>query len=376
MLLKNSFMAGNQSIDIIIPKETVSDDFYRVTELNFVNGDQVKEGDTIGALETSKADFELEAPADGFIYYLVEEGDDVAAGKTFAQITTERQSSTSDQTSDPDLTPATGSLTGHSDVEVRVSRAARDLMQTHGLTNANFPGTSLITTNEVRRQLGLKSGGKKPSKNAPAVRIGGLQYDAQSVLIVGDQGHAGACLDLLELQPGLKCAGFIGTDQSPSEVFGLPVLGTNDDLPDLLHNKGITKAVIGIGALANPGVRTRLYNMLLEMGFQFPNLVHPRAVIERSVKMGTGNQVFAGALVGSNVAIGSNCIINSGAIISHDCVLSDNVHLTPASTLAGMVSVGANTVVGMNSNVFLGVSIGSNQLITNGENVFKNIADK
>ncbi|WP_116127826.1 NeuD/PglB/VioB family sugar acetyltransferase [Lewinella sp. IMCC34183] len=365
-------MAADQSVNVVVPKETVSDDFYRVTELNFASGDRVAEGDTIGALETSKADFELDAPADGYIHYMVAEGEDIAAGEVFARITPQKEMSAPDQ-------PAPDSPTGTANAaprgNVRVSAAAREMMKERGLEASDFPGLSLITTRDI---LGNGTPAGRPRTDVPRVMASpqNATYDAQSVIIIGEKGHAGACLDLLQHQPGLRCVGFIGTEDSPSEAYGLPILGTNDDLPDLFTKHGIRQAVIGIGALANPRARSRIYEMLTGLGFTVPNLIHPRATIERSVSMGQGNQVFAGAIVGSNVTVGNNCIINSGAIVSHDCVLDDNAHLTPGSTLAGMVSIGKNSVVGMNSNVYLGVSIGAGQLVNNGENVFKDLADK
>ena len=79
-------MKAKSPTNILVPKETVSDDVYRVTELTFAQGGRVASGDIIGTLETSKADFEIEAPVEGFIQYKVASGNDIAAGKVFAVI--------------------------------------------------------------------------------------------------------------------------------------------------------------------------------------------------------------------------------------------------------------------------------------------------
>ncbi len=360
-------MANKNVREILVPKETVSDDYYRVTELNFNSGDQVREGDIIGTLETSKADFELEAPQDGFIEYAIAEGDDIAAGNVFAKIT---DSNTSAPEPIESLSAATGNATQETAPKIRISQKAQALMDDHGLAGHDFSGRVFIREKDVRDKLAGSPMAKQRYNPRPLAR-----GNSNNVVIVGDKGHAGACLDLLLQTRGLKCAGFIGTEDSPDEVYGYPVLGTNDELPKLFASGEVTQAVVGIGALANPGSRTRIYKMLKGIGYTMPNLIHPRSVVESSVVLGEGNQIFAGAIIGSNVVVGNNCIINSGAIISHDCVLHDNAHLTPGATLAGMVEVGENTVVGMNANVFLGVSLGSNVLVNNGVCVFKDIAE-
>jgi sugar O-acyltransferase (sialic acid O-acetyltransferase NeuD family) len=165
-------------------------------------------------------------------------------------------------------------------------------------------------------------------------------------------------------------------DDSPSEeeVLGVPVLG-NSSLFAKLRAEGIEHAVLGIGSVTNHRVRARLYDRLVAAGFKIPNLTHPRAMIEPSVTMGVGNQIFAGAVLGSAAKLGDNTIINSGTIVSHDCVIASHTHLSPGAILAGGVEVGENTLVGMGVTVYLGVRIGSNVVISNGSHIMKDVPD-
>ena len=140
-------------------------------------------------------------------------------------------------------------------------------------------------------------------------------------------------------------------------------------------DKGVKYAVIGVGALGNPKLRTKLYNNLCKIGFIIPTLIHPKAIIEPSAKLGEGCQIMAGAIVGSDAIVGDNCILNAGSIVSHDCILKDNVHLTPGSILAGSVTIGQNSIIGMGSSVYIGVTIGKNAVIMNGTSVVRDILD-
>ena len=79
---------GNSLIEILIPKETVSDDSYKISSVEFKNGDTVSQGQIVGSFETSKADIDVEAPEDGYIFYSdVKTGGTIKVGDVFAVIT-------------------------------------------------------------------------------------------------------------------------------------------------------------------------------------------------------------------------------------------------------------------------------------------------
>ena len=65
--------------EIQIPKEN-SDDEIRIIELSFKNGDKVDIGDEIMIFDTSKTAISIEAEDQGYIEYLVNEGDMVEVG--------------------------------------------------------------------------------------------------------------------------------------------------------------------------------------------------------------------------------------------------------------------------------------------------------
>ena len=51
-------------------------------------------------------------------------------------------------------------------------------------------------------------------------------------------------------------------------------------------------------------------------------------------------------------------IVNTNATVDHDCVLSDGVHVAPGAVLAGAVSVGCGSLIGIGARVLPGVEIG------------------
>ena len=83
--------------------------------------------------------------------------------------------------------------------------------------------------------------------------------------------------------------------------------------------------------------------------------------------------IFAGAIINAFANVGVGCIINTAAVIEHDCIVNDFTHICPNVALAGGVSVGAKSWVGIGSQVKQLIKIGDNCLIGAGSTVIKNI---
>ena len=104
--------------------------------------------------------------------------------------------------------------------------------------------------------------------------------------------------------------------------MGYPVIGDDTELPFLLK-KGICNAVMGIGHVGYPKVRNSVYKQTLEIGFSFPNLIHPTAVIADTVEMGEGSLFAAQCVVNADAKIGTLCIVNTLAVIEHEVNIGD-----------------------------------------------------
>lgn len=104
-------------------------------------------------------------------------------------------------------------------------------------------------------------------------------------------------------------------------------------------------------------------------------LIHPSAVIASDVLIGEGTVIMAGAIIQSGSIIGKHCIINSGACIDHDCLIADYVHIAPKCGLAGGVSVGEGTFIGIGSSIIPNRSIGKWTNIGAGSVVITNQPD-
>jgi sugar O-acyltransferase (sialic acid O-acetyltransferase NeuD family) len=202
-----------------------------------------------------------------------------------------------------------------------------------------------------------------------------LEIYQNSIIIFGGGGHAKMCIDLLRRTEEYDILGIVDDKLAiGTSILGVKVIGGSDVLSKLIA-LGVKYAVNGVGAIKDPKIRGNIHADLTNAGFCLPNLVHPASNVEVSVRMGDGNQIMMGAVVGSDVQIGNGCLINSGAIISHDCILQDHCHVAPGAVLAGAIDVGDGSVIGMGATVYLGLSIGKDAMIFNGMNVFKDIPE-
>lgn len=92
--------------------------------------------------------------------------------------------------------------------------------------------------------------------------------------------------------------------------------------------------------------RWALYQALLADGYDFPRLIHPRAITHRSAQLGNGTIAMAGAVVDVDVLIGDLCVLWPGAVVSHDSRVADNCFLSPNATTCGATSIGAGSFIG------------------------------
>lgn len=171
------------------------------------------------------------------------------------------------------------------------------------------------------------------------------------------------------LKSGDQAYGFLDDAEGlPESILGIPVLGKVRDF----EKYGDCDFVIAIG---NAKIRERLAD-LLDGKVQWYTAVHPAAVVSAlGVEIGAGTVVMANAVINSGARIGRHCIVNTAAIVEHDNVLADYVHISPNAALAGTVTVGKRTHIGVGVSVRNNLSIGADCVIGAGGVVVKDIRE-
>jgi sugar O-acyltransferase (sialic acid O-acetyltransferase NeuD family) len=200
-----------------------------------------------------------------------------------------------------------------------------------------------------------------------------IGFVMDKIVVIGGGGHAKVLISILK-KSGNAIAGY--TDrQDRGLILGISHLGNDSILPVLFGKEHLGNAAIGIGKIDLSDMRVRLQQNLSEIGFGFPVIISPSAVINEEVLLGEGTVVFDGVVVNSGTEIGKTCIINTNSTVEHDCKIGDNVSISPGVTLSGGVTIGNNCMIGAGANIIQYVNICNSCLIGAGSTVVKDITE-
>lgn len=185
----------------------------------------------------------------------------------------------------------------------------------------------------------------------------------RKLLLVGGGGHCKSVIDVLEEENVYHAIGIV---EQPNKrgtlLLNYPVVGSDDDLEDLFL-EGYKEAFITIGSLGDSRKRRMLFEKLLSIGFEIPNIISKTAIVSQHISLGCGNFIGKNVIINVSSKIGNNNILNTGSIIEHDCVIASCVHIAPGATLSGGVRIDDASHIGTNATVIQGVSIGENTII-------------
>jgi len=173
------------------------------------------------------------------------------------------------------------------------------------------------------------------------------------VIVIGAGGHAKVCIELLRAM-GEKVDFCVGGPDSSDHCLDVPVLIGDENLPRL-RSQGYGKLFVAVGSNE---LRDRLGGIATELGYRLVNAISPRAVVSPTAKLGVGVAVMAGAVINADAVVEDLAVINTGATVDHDCWIGKAVHVAPQCALAGNVTVGSHTLLGIGCKVIVGIKIG------------------
>lgn len=195
----------------------------------------------------------------------------------------------------------------------------------------------------------------------------------EDIILIGSGGHARSIVDCIERQGKYRIKGFI--DQKSRQNFAYKqyrVIGDDQDARKF-YEEGIQNACIAIGFLGDGIVRDKIYELYKSIGFHFPVIIDPSAIIADDVTIEEGSFIGKNAVINSNSYIGKINIINTGAIVEHDCRVNDFCHISVHATLCGNVSVQDHTFIGAGAVVVQGCTLGNNVIVGANSTILSNV---
>lgn len=197
-----------------------------------------------------------------------------------------------------------------------------------------------------------------------------MNRKGKSILLLGGGGHCKSVLCALLSTAEYDRIGIVETTPG-GELLGVPVVGTDDDLPQLAQV--YSAAFITVGSLGDIRRRKRLWSLACKIGFTFPNIIDISATVSPFAALGRGIFVGKRAVVNAGAAIGDCAILNTGCIVEHDDDVGAFSHIAPGAVLGGNVRIEEDTHVGSHGVVLQGVTIGPGCIVGAGSVVTKSL---
>ncbi len=198
----------------------------------------------------------------------------------------------------------------------------------------------------------------------------------EDIILIGSGGHAKSIVDAIERQGKYQIKGFLDhADNQHVTYKHYKVIGEDKDALQY-YTQGIQNVCISIGYLGNSTLRDKLYDSLKAIGYQFPVIIDPSAVIANDVIIEEGSFIGKNAVINSNSYIGKMNIINTGAIVEHDCVIKDFCHISVHATLCGNVHVEDHSFIGAGAVVVQGCSIGKDVIVGANSTILCNVLNQ
>ncbi|WP_297623628.1 acetyltransferase [uncultured Rikenella sp.] len=178
------------------------------------------------------------------------------------------------------------------------------------------------------------------------------------LILIGGGGHCKSVIEAAESAGAWKIAGILDTpDKVGTDVLGYSVLGTDDDIPNLIAANRDCRFVITVGHIKTAGIRRRIAARVMEAKGQFATIVASTAHVSRHAVLGAGTVVLHGAMVNAGAVVGENCIINTLANIEHDTRVDDYCHISTGAMVNGDCRIAPGVFLGSQSVMLNGISI-------------------
>lgn len=193
----------------------------------------------------------------------------------------------------------------------------------------------------------------------------------ERIILLGSGGHAMVVLDILEEMRKFDIIGVVTKNTLDNKTFmNYKILG-NDDILSELYQQGIKKIAIGIGGFKNNSLRKNIFIKIKKIGFHAVTVIHPKAIISKTVKIGEGSVIFPGVIINSFAKIGDNVIIATGSTVDHNTIIGNHVLVSAGVTVGANNIINEGALLALGSKVISSVTIGSDVLIGAGAVVVK-----
>ena len=191
----------------------------------------------------------------------------------------------------------------------------------------------------------------------------------KQVAVFGGGPHSKVVLDLMLHSDRFDVVGII--DRDGAAPFGVPVIGTDDDMNQLIK-MGILSVFVAVGSNQ---IRRRLCEQAIKAGLELVTVTAPDAIVSEYEQIGDGVLINRGVIVNAGTTIGNGTILNTSCSVDHDCTVGEYCHIAPGVHISGSTAIGDDSFLGTGSSVIDRLTIGSKVMVGAGAAVISDLPD-
>jgi sugar O-acyltransferase (sialic acid O-acetyltransferase NeuD family) len=193
------------------------------------------------------------------------------------------------------------------------------------------------------------------------------------LLLIGAGGLARETIELVRAinreAPTWKLAGLLDDDPElrGQELLGVPVLGPCEAV------RAYPEASLA-ACVASPRDPLRRLRLVARLGLPLERcatLIHPRATIAASARLGPGTIVHANVVLTADVRVGWHVAMMPAVVLTHDDVIEDGATFGAGARVASGVTIEAGAYIGAGALLREHVSVGAGAVVGMGAVVTK-----
>jgi acetyltransferase-like isoleucine patch superfamily enzyme len=340
---------------VLVPTTDVNSETALLVTWHVGDRSEVKAGQVIAEIETSKAIIDVPAPEGGILLRAAGEGVEVKlaepVGYLFANLVALEAYAEAEQRRRDEAATSTR----------RVTEPARRRAEELGVDLASIAGEALITVAMVETAAAFAATAAielpEPlpgTAGLPRIALVGAGYGATQVIDILQAAKSGTAVAIFD-DDAARWAG---------EVMGVPVAGGFERLVELFSKDAFDAAIITIST--SVPARTRLREALAASGIPLANAIHPTARIADGVTFGTGNVVCAFCNFNVGTLVGDNNVLSAYNSYDHHNRLGSDISTGPACVTSGLVVLGDRVRLGTGIFIEPHVELGDDVQVASG----------
>jgi acetyltransferase-like isoleucine patch superfamily enzyme len=348
---------------ILVPTTDVNSETALLLAWHASDRSEVKAGEVIAEIETSKAIIDVPVPEAGILLRAASEGSEVRLaepiGYLFADVGALEAYAEAEQRRYAQAAKSTR----------RVTEPARRRAEELGVDLASISGDALITVGMVEAAAAAATTAVIELPE-PLPGTAGLPR----IALVGAGLGATQVIDILQAAKSGIAVAIVDDDASrwAGEVMGVPVVGGFERLVALFGKGAFDAAIITIST--SVPARARLREALAASGIPLANAIHPTARIADGVTFGTGNVVCAFCNFNVGTVVGDNNVLSAYNSYDHHNRLGSDISTGPACVTSGLVVLGDRVRLGTGIFIEPHVELGDDVQVASGSVIVASVS--